>query len=792
MMPIKTVSALILIGVTMQIATAMDALDDRSRMFLKSHCLECHNDQKQEGKFRLDNLSPDFTDPQAAQKWAEVVFRINAGEMPPQDTAQPSTEELGWMSEYLTRKIRDGAAARMARRGKLQYYRLSRQEYAHTIYDLLGVVFDVEAPGALNEDPRWHGFDRIGALLSTAPSHIDRYFQAANTVVQLAFPDNEPKPQKNRRTAGEGKRYLLQLGEGWGAFNLQTPGRYRIKIQVSGLPAFTGRAPRLSLWHHQRKKSFAGVDLATTADKPETIELEGLFPAGNYRIRNHARTQQHPNGAYKLFRNEQIDASQPLSSYQGGFNSSRTKLVDEQGRPVMPLLLVDWVEVEGPLTTDADRKKREGMYPVGQSSNLPSDPKQVERLLHASMKRFAERAWRRPVSDEEIERYVRFIDSEQKAGANLRSAYRSALSAMLVARSFINLEEGSPNENRNKLNDFELASRLSYFLWSSMPDEELFAAARVGKLHTTEGLAVELDRMLADPKIERFLESFLQQWLQLHRVGMFQPDPNLYPEYDPWLEESMVMETTAYFAEMFKKNLPIREAVDSNWTMLNSRLAIHYGLPMPGQAKLSRVALDPKSQRGGILTHASVLSLTSDGTRHRPVHRGAWLSEVILARTPPSPPPNVEPLEPVAADQPKITIRSQLEAHRQNRTCASCHANIDPLGLAFDNFDAIGRWRETERIEGGTGNNPPVDASGTLPNGKAFAGPTEFKKLLAENDNELAIAFLEQLATYALRRVMTVDDVHHLQAIAESTKAEEYRLQSLVRRLVMSELFQQR
>ena len=246
--------------------------------------------------------------------------------------------------------------------------------------------------------------------------------------------------------------------------------------------------------------------------------------------------------------------------------------------------------------------------------------------------------------------------------------------------------------------------------------------------------------MLTDPKIERFLESFLQQWLQLHRVGMFQPDPNLYPEYDPWLEESMVMETTAYFAEMFKKNLPIREAVDSNWTMLNSRLAIHYGLPMPGQAKLSRVALDPKSQRGGILTHASVLSLTSDGTRHRPVHRGAWLSEVILARTPPSPPPNVEPLEPVAADQPKITIRSQLEAHRQNRTCASCHANIDPLGLAFDNFDAIGRWRETERIEGGTGNNPPVDASGTLPNGKAFAGPTEFKKLLAENDNELAIA----------------------------------------------------
>jgi hypothetical protein len=363
---------------------------------------------------------------------------------------------------------------------------------------------------------------------------------------------------------------------------------------------------------------------------------------------------------------------------------------------------------------------------------------------------------------------------------------------MLVSRSFFNLEEGSPNAARNKVNDFELASRLSYFLWSSMPDEKLFAAARIGKLHTAEGLDAELDRMLADRKIERFLDSFPKQWLQLHRVGMFQPDPNLYPEYDPWLEESMVMETTAYFADMFKKNLPLREAVDSNWTMLNSRLAIHYGQRTPKQAKLARVELNPMTQRGGILTHASILSLTSDGTRHRPVHRGAWLSEAILARTPPPPPPNVDPLEPVANDQPKTTIRTQLEAHRTNRTCASCHAKIDPLGLAFDNFDAIGRWRETERIEGGTGTNPPVDASGSLPDGRAFSGPAEFKKLLAENDDRLARAFLEQLATYALRRVMTVDDIEQLHSIAASVNADEYRLQSMIRGLVMSELFQKR
>ena len=325
-----------------------------------------------------------------------------------------------------------------------------------------------------------------------------------------------------------------------------------------------------------------------------------------------------------------------------------------------------------------------------------------------------------------------------------------------------------------------------------MPDEKLFAAAQSGELHTPDRLAAELDRMIADPKIQRFLDSFPRQWLQLHRVGMFQPDPKLYPGYDPWLEESMVMETTAYIEEMFRKNLPIREVVDSNWTMLNSRLAIHYGLSTPGQAKLARVRLGPRSQRGGVLTHASILSLTSDGTRHRPVHRGAWLSEAILAHTPLPPPPNVDPLEPVEKDQPKTTIRSQLKAHATTPSCVSCHAKIDPLGLAFENFDAIGRWRETERVEGGVGDDPPVDASGVLPGGKAFAGPSEFKKLLAEDDARLAEAFLEQLATYALRRVMTVDDTEQLRSIVAKAKADGYRLQSLVRGLVLSELFQNR
>jgi len=777
----RLVATVVLFVALVPNTNGVEGFDVSTHAFFEAHCLRCHDSDKQKGKFRLDNLSADFTNPLVAEKWSEVRFRINAGEMPPEEEKQPSADEISGVVDELTQRIREGSAIRLAKRGSLEHYRLSRQEYAHTIYDLLGVVYDVEAPGAFNEDPRLHGFDRIGAMLSVAPSHIERYLKAAEAVVGQVLADSDNQTKTDRNSAGEGKRRLLQLGEGWG-FDLKHSGRYRLRIRASGLPAFTGRIPRLSIWHRHHKRSFDGVDLVATEDDPEVIEFEGLFPAGGYEIRNHARTQNHANGAYKLFRNQTIDATNSVATLKTRHPSPWTKVVDEQGRPVMPLLIIDWIEIEGPLKTEADLAKREGM--------LPPDKTDADEI-RSRLKRFAERAWRRPVQDSEVGRYLKLIAAEQKADESFKSAYRTALASVLVSRSFFNIEEGSPNEKRAKVNDFELASRLSYFLWSSMPDEPLFAAARSGELHQPDTLAQQLDRMMANPKVTRFLEYFSEQWLQLHRVGMFQPDPKLYPEYDPWLEESMVAETTAYFAELFNENLPLREAIDSDWTMLNSRLAIHYGVIGSHPLGLTRVKLGPETGRGGILTHASILSLTSDGTRHRPVHRGAWVSEVILAYTPPPPPPNVDPLEPVVGDKPKTTIRSQLEAHATDPNCVSCHSKIDPLGLAFENFDAIGRWRTTERVQGGVGDDPPVDASGKLPDGRTFANHAEFKKLLGR-DERLARAFLEQLATYALRRVMTVDDMDQLQAITKLTRADRHGVKTLVRELVLSDLFQKR
>jgi len=770
-------------GSTASSAAGQAAFDEATTAFFATHCVRCHSADNQEGRFRLDTLSRDFSDIQASEKWAEVLSRINAGEMPPEEEPRPTREELGRTVDLVTRLIQEGAAARMAKRGPVDFYRLSREEYAHTVHDLLGAFFDINAAGALVDDPRWHGFERVGAMLALAPAHVERYVRAADAVVGQAFPDRAPGRGQSRMPAAGGSRWLVWPGSGVHLLDLPSPGRYTIRVQVSGLASPRGRVPRLSLWHMAQKRTVAGVDVAAAEDAPTTAEIRALLPAGAYEIRNDARPIDLVTGVTQG--PEQVGRGTSITTLRGGARAPKTKIVGEDGRPVVPLLLVDSVEVEGPLVTDEEQGRRASFLPEQGKEDDPAE-------LRACLRRFAERAWRRPVADAELEPYATFYAAERAAGESALAAHRAVLASMLVARSFLHLEEGSAGEPRPQVNGHELAARLSYFLWSSLPDEDLAAAARSGALSSPDGLVAQVDRMLADPKMERFLESFPRQWLQLHRVGMFQPDPVLYPDYDPWLERSMVQETTAYFREVFQENLPLGQLLDSDWTILNPRLAIHYGVPIPEQPVLERVTLPPDAHRGGILTQAATLSLSSDGTRHRPVHRGAWVSEAIFARTPPPPPPNVEPLEPVPSDKPKATIREQLAAHSTSATCASCHAKIDPLGLAFDNFDAIGRWRTHERVEGGTGDDPPVDASGTLPDGRSFSGPAEFKRLLAESPDAFARAFVEQLATYALRRVMTVDDAAALDAIVAQSKADGYRLKALVRALAVSDLMRKR
>jgi hypothetical protein len=324
-----------------------------------------------------------------------------------------------------------------------------------------------------------------------------------------------------------------------------------------------------------------------------------------------------------------------------------------------------------------------------------------------------------------------------------------------------------------------------------MPDDDLFAKARAGALKD-EGLKKQVDRMLADDRINRFIDDFSRQWLQLHRVGMFPPDKKLYPTYDDWLETSMRNEPVEFFREMLSNNLPIETLLDSGWTMANARLCDFYGLPEPKTGDFQRVSLKPEDNRGGLLTMGAVLGLTSDGTRHRPVHRGVWLSETIFNKTPPAPPANVDPIEPVPPEGDKITIRQRIEAHTKDPNCAACHKTIDPLGLAFDQYDAIGQWRTREKVPTGVGENPLVDASGTFPDGRTFKGSEDFKHLLLEDRDKFSRAFIEHLCTFALRRVLTVDDRDDLDLIAAEAKKHQYRVKELVRAVAQSNLIRKR
>ncbi len=633
---------------------------------------------------------------------------------------------------------------------------------------------------------------------------MEKYLKAAEEIIDQAFPDKEPRTLNVHRDAleidwhnREKRKELDELGITdqirtliWPGHRLgylrphgshgHAAGVYRARLQVSGLAPEGSRPPHLTLWSKALDRMIFEADVLTPEDEPAILEFETYLPAGKIDISINNEVPGPSNsgrsGRPGGFVFTSLDDPKSRAPWQ-------RKMTDDQGNPLYPFLIFDWIEWEGPVVKPEDLAKREGLFP-----ELGATKSEAE----ACMTRFASQAWRRPATQPEIARYMGIFQSQWEAGIDYRTAYKASLIGILASKNFTYLVEGSPNEKRNSLTNFELASRLSYFLWSSMPDEELLELAHAGTLREPETLHGQFARMIADPKHERFTDSFPHQWLQLKKVGMFPPDEKLYPDYDTWLEQSMILETKAYFAEVLRENLPIREFLDSKWTMLNPRLAYHYELPIPSNAGFQRVSLKPDTQRGGILTHGSVLSLTSDGTRHRPVHRGIWISEVMLGKTPPPPPPNVDAIEPNPVDEPKATIRQKLAAHIADPSCASCHAKIDPLGLAFDNYDAIGRWRTEEVVQHGTGAHPPVDASGQLPDGRTFDGAAEFKRLLASNEDAFAAAFTEKLANYALRRAMTVDDREHLEAIVAASRKSDHRLKDLLEAFVTSSLFQKR
>ncbi len=803
------------LGMLFFLPTPIFAVNSDFEIILQKYCVACHGPEKSKGGLRIDQLSRNFQLGEDSHLWAEVVEKINAGEMPPENKPQPNADEIANIITQLDLRIREGRAARMAKRPPVAHYRLSRKEYQNTVYDLLGVRYDPAKPGELNEDTLWHGYERIGSQLSLSPSHMDRYYRAAEIVLDRAFPPTVAEARKARKTAAELRygggekqqevldrlgikrplRYLLFPGRIQPAFapnwlgntGPEHSGLYKLRLQASGIRPTGGQPAHLSIGKRTSEETVDGLlelDITAPEDKPQVYELEVFLEMPTQLHFAVVATDVIDRRSGGAFRNALASRNAYVfthSSETALLSPNAPQMFDGDGNGIFSTVILDWVEWEGPLVTDAEKSRRRGVLPPENAS---------AEVVAEHLQRFAERAWRRAVQPEELKNYLGSYHAAIQDGEKPAVAYRIALQGLLTSRHFIYLVEGDP-QPRERLTNQELASRLSYFLWSSMPDDALFTAAKDGALKGDD-LKQTVNRMLSDGRINRFIDDFSRQWLQLHRVGMFPPDKKLYPVYDDWLEISMRNEPVEYFRELLTKNLTIESLLDSNWTMANARLCDFYGLPEPKNEGFQRVALKPKDHRGGLLTMGAVLGLTSDGTRHRPVHRGVWVSETIFNKTPPPPPANVDPIEPVPPKGNKITIRQRIEAHAQNANCAACHRTIDPLGLAFDQYDAIGQWRTHEHVPNGVGPNPLVNASGIMPDGQKFADSVQFKQLLLEDRDQIARAFIEHLCAYALRRVLTVDDRDDLDLIAGEAKKNQYRVKDIVRAVAQSDLIRKR
>ncbi|HXD89069.1 MAG TPA: DUF1592 domain-containing protein [Urbifossiella sp.] len=765
--------------------------------FLAQHCQACHGGAKAKGDFRLDSLTTDFADKANRQRWLAALEQVKSGTMPPKKKPRPQAKEVQAFAEWINGRVAAAEAARNASQGRVALRRLNRAEYQNTIRDLLGV--DIDLKDLLPPDAASNGFDNNAEALHTSSFLMEQYLEAADKVLDAAIV-NGPKPwmikkrfnikdEKSVKATGSVYRHLedsVAIFSSWVSANIQVTlwnffshfrGNYRFRIsayayQTDKPVTFHMTAGTMTAVTEERIVGYHDVP----PGKPTVIEfVEKLEP------RNTVRFVVDNLGVIPTVV-EKVGADK----YKGAG------------------LAIQWVEIEGPLHESWPPPSHRSIFGNLRQAPAPTaaDKQRVEVVSKQSLvdaerllREFARRAFRRNVSADEIKPFVARVKAKLNAKFSFEQAMRVGLKAVLVSPRFLFLEE-----KPGKLDDFALASRLSYFLWSSMPDEELLKLAEEKKLRHPATLREQVERMLKHPKAAAFADNFAGQWLGLRKIDDTAPDPSLYPEYDDVLKTAMVKETLLFFGEVLKNDLSLTNFVASDFTMLNGRLARHYGIPGITGQEFKNVALPPGSHRGGVLTMASVLKVTANGTTTSPILRGAWVLDRILGTPPPKPTVDVEPIEPDIRGA--TTIREQLAKHRQRPECASCHVKIDPPGFALESFDVVGGWRDYYRSVGKGGpavvngrtmrykKGPDVEAADVLPDGRRFQNIDEYKQLLLKDKDQLARALAEKLLSYATGAAPTKADAAEVEAIVGRVRAKDYGFRSLVHEIVQSKLFQ--
>lgn len=795
--PILTLTILFT-GVAFAIAEEAPDFAKLGRPFLEKHCLECHGAKEPKGELSLEPYKDGAAIVRSRKVWDTVVKRILSGDMPPKEKPKPVVAEAEAFVAHVKAVIDYADRHAPPNPGRVTMRRLNRVEYRNTVHDLLGVDFDPTE--GFPADDIGHGFDNIGDVLSVSPLLMERYLDAAESIANRVIVVNPPPPAR---------RYLS--GKYLQPNNANTPqGRFRPLDPTA--PEAVDSGPFLAPGDYLKFSADADLILRanlyaeTKGDAPVKVALFLIGPNFPDAATDEERSQLMGANVAKLpplkiLKIYEITARDAAKTDQIEFPINRIGDIRNAGIALIKpseghepaKLFIEHIWSEGPLET----------RPASHLKILATSPdKSPAEQTREVITRLLRRGYRRPPTEPELARMIQVVEAAQARGEKWEAGMQQVIQILLSSLKFlfrVELDDRPQSPEPTPLDEFQLASRISYFLWSTMPDDELLNLA--DKKELTARLDEQVRRMIADPKSAEFVKNFALQWLQIQRLERFAPDAKLFPTFDDRLKAAMLKETELFFASILKEDRSIYDLLAANYTFLNEPLAKHYGIADTNGNRIGETATQPGGQpirgpefqkvmlqgpsRSGLLTQASVLTVTSNPTRTSPVKRGRWVLEQILGEPPPPPPPNVPELPNTEQAVAEGTLRKRMEIHRQNPACANCHAQMDAIGFALENFDAIGQWRTKDGAF-------DVDVTGEFADGTKFSGPEGLKTVLAQKREMFARCLAEKMLTYALGRGVEYYDRRAVDRIVAQLAAGENKFSVLVTEIVKSDPFRQR
>jgi hypothetical protein len=749
---------------------------------INQYCVTCHNQRAKTAGLLLDKLDIDHPGDHA-EAWEKVVRKLRGGMMPPQGMPRPDQAKIDGLITWLQTSL-DEAQAAHPDPGRSPLHRLNRTEYANAIRDLLGLKVDVSE--LLPADDESNGFDNIAEVLRVSPSLLEAYLAASREVSSLAVGDPKTGPVSNSFRVPPDMAQAehiegLPLGTRGGIlirhnFPLDADYDFNVILLRNIVGYLTGME-----FPHQLEISIDGerVFLAPVGGEEDlklvdtNLALAGDTLDARLRTKVHVKAGPHAI-AVAFLRRDSAESDEPLQPF--------TRDLDLQNMNGIPL--IDHVQVTGPFnaTGSGDTPSRRRIFVCTPASSQDDDVACASKILST----LARRAYRRPVTDGDMETLLSFYQSGRNQGGSFEAGIENSLRLILASPKFLFRSEPDPARvaagSVYHVGDLDLASRLSFFLWSSIPDDELLNVAAQGKLKEPAVLDREVRRMLADPKAEALVNNFAEQWLFLRNVQSVLPDEATFPNFDDNLRQSFKRETELFFESIVREDRDVMDLLTANYTFVNQRLAKHYGIPNVYGSQFRKVTLTNDARRG-LLGQGSILSVTSVPTRTSPVIRGKWILENVMGTPPPPPPPNVPPLKDQAQGGKILSVRQLLEEHRKNAPCSTCHAVMDPLGFALENFNAVGEYRTKD----GSG---PIDASGQLADGTKIDGVVGLREALLKHPEYFVGTLTEKMLTYALGRPLEYYDMPVVRGIVQGAARNDYRFSSLITGIVKSEPFE--